>query len=144
MWTSYLTGEAHAAPIFAFCFALLPLFCFPIWSISGLSFCLCFEIPDVPGVFLSCSVQFAGCSYSIMSSAGPSRSSSVPGTPRRSKVKYISAAALNLERVFQQNRARLQQRDGALSPTNEQASANAGKGKPRLLLMGQRRYVGKI
>lgn len=77
----------------------------------------------------------------IMSSAGPSRSSSAPGTPRRSNVKYVSVAALNLERVYEQNRARLQQRDGALSPTNEQASANAGKGKPRLLLMGQRRYV---
>lgn len=78
--------------------------------------------------------------YSIMSSAGLSRTSSAPGTPRRSNVKYVSAAALNLERVYEQNRARLQQRDGALSPTNEQAFANAGKGKPRLLLMGQRRY----
>lgn len=78
-------------------------------------------------------------SHSIMSSAGPSRSSSASGAPRRPNVKYVSAAALNLERVYEQNRARLQQRDGASSPTNEQASANAGKGKPRLLLMGQRR-----
>lgn len=79
-------------------------------------------------------------SCSIMSSAGSSRSFSAPSTPRRPNVKYLSAATLNLERVYEQNRARLQQRDGALSPTNEQASANAGKGKPRLLLMGQRRY----
>lgn len=76
-----------------------------------------------------------------MSSPNPSSTLSPPGTPRRSNVKYVSAAALNLERVYEQNRARLQQRDGALSPTSEQATANAGKGKPRLLLMGQRRYV---
>ncbi|KAK2604976.1 hypothetical protein N8I77_007862 [Diaporthe amygdali] len=38
-----------------------------------------------------------------------------------------------------ENRARLQQRDGAFSPTNELATANTGKSKPRLLLMGQRR-----
>lgn len=76
-----------------------------------------------------------------MSSPDPSSTLSPPDTPRRSNVKYISAAALNLERVYEQNRARLQQRDGALSPTVEQATANAGKGKPRLLLMGQRRYV---
>lgn len=84
------------------------------------------------------------CSYFIMSSAGSSKSFSTPSTPRRPNVKYLSAATLNLERVYEQNRARLQQRDGALSPTNEQASANAGKGKPRLLLMGQRRYDSEV
>lgn len=79
----------------------------------------------------------------MMSSPKPTSSLSPPGRPRRSNVKYVSAAALNLERVYEQNRARLQQRDGALSPTVDQATANAGKGKPRLLLMGQRRYVGR-
>lgn len=73
-----------------------------------------------------------------MSSLGSS-GSSAPGTPRRPNVKYVSPAALNLERLYEQNRARLQQRDGALSPTNDMAAANAGKSKPRLLLMGQRR-----
>lgn len=79
--------------------------------------------------------------YFIMSFAGPSRGSLTPDIPRPSNVKYVSAAALNLERVYEQNRARLQQRDGALSPTSEQVTAIAGKGKPRLLLMGQRRYT---
>lgn len=77
------------------------------------------------------------CSMSSFGSGG----SSTPGTPRRPNVKYVSPAALNLERLYEQNRVRSQQRDGALSPTNDMAAANAGKSKPRLLLMGQRRSV---
>lgn len=52
----------------------------------------------------------------------------------------LSPAQLNLERVFEQNRPRNQQLQNG-GPATE--TANPGvpmKGKPRLLLMGQRRY----
>lgn len=87
--------------------------------------------------FSSQSLPVVSCTMSSLGSSG----SSAPGSPRRPNVKYVSPAALNLERLYEQNRARLQQRDGALSPTNEMAAANAGKSKPRLLLMGQRRLA---
>ena len=79
-----------------------------------------------------------------MSSSTPPRVvsalDSTYGSPsRRSRVRYLSPASLNLERVFEQNRQRLQQRDGG-----KQADIVAPlppKGKPRLLLMDQRRYL---
>ncbi|KAI1263954.1 Gtr1/RagA G protein conserved region-domain-containing protein [Xylariaceae sp. FL1019] len=46
-------------------------------------------------------------------------------------------AQMNLTRVFEQNQQRQQKNDGARAP--EQPSDVAAKGKPRLLLMGQRR-----
>ncbi|KXX78027.1 GTP-binding protein gtr2 [Madurella mycetomatis] len=51
-------------------------------------------------------------------------------------IRYISPAALNLHRVYEQNRQRLQKKDGAKVPD---PMAPQTKGKPRLLLMGQRR-----
>jgi Ras-related GTP-binding protein C/D len=58
-------------------------------------------------------------------------------TARRDRVRYITPAKLNLERVYEQNRQRVQKRDGVkpLEPT----PGPVAKGKPRLLLMGQRR-----
>ena len=51
-------------------------------------------------------------------------------------IRYISPAALNLHRVYEQNRQRLQKKDGAKAPD---PTTPQTKGKPRLLLMGQRR-----
>lgn len=102
------------------------------WAPGPTPIAVLFEL----GPFSSCLPNH----YSIMSSL-PSGGSSAPRTPPRpSSVRYLSPASLNLERVYAQNRARLQQREGTLSPSNDPASLNAGKGKPRLLLMGQRRY----
>lgn len=52
----------------------------------------------------------------------------------------LSPAQLNLERLYVQNRARQQQNDGAKATEPSTPGAPA-KGKPRLLLMGQRRQV---
>jgi Ras-related GTP-binding protein C/D len=52
------------------------------------------------------------------------------GRPRQGPVRHISPAQLNLERVYEQNRVNVQKKDA--------------KGKPRLLLMGQRRYVENL
>ena len=52
----------------------------------------------------------------------------------------MSPATLNLERVFEQNRQRLQRKDGAKAPEPEPAAGLLAKGKPKLMLMGQRRY----
>ncbi|KAK4148607.1 hypothetical protein C8A00DRAFT_38818 [Chaetomidium leptoderma] len=76
-----------------------------------------------------------------MSSAASAEDGDVPadtgsGPPRPRPVRYISAAALNLHRVYEQNRQRLQKQDGAKAPD---PTAPQTKGKPRLLLMGQRR-----
>lgn len=50
---------------------------------------------------------------------------------------YLSPARLKLERAYEQNRQRVQKRDGVKA---DGAYALSGaKGKPRLLLMGQRR-----
>ncbi|KAK4668144.1 GTP-binding protein gtr2 [Podospora pseudoanserina] len=59
---------------------------------------------------------------------------SQPLRPR--PIRFISPAALNLSRVYEQNRQRIQKKDGPKvpDPTTPQT-----KGKPRLLLMGQRR-----
>jgi hypothetical protein len=59
------------------------------------------------------------------------------GPPRQGPVRHISPAQLNLERVYEQNRVNVQKRDAAKLP--EPAPGAAAKGKPRLLLMGQRR-----
>lgn len=60
------------------------------------------------------------------------------GPPRQGPVRHISPAQLNLERVYEQNRLIVQKKD-ASNPL-EPAPGPAAKGKPRLLLMGQRRY----
>jgi Ras-related GTP-binding protein C/D len=59
------------------------------------------------------------------------------GPPRQGPVRHISPAQLNLERVHEQNRLNAQKRDAAKA--QEPAPGAAAKGKPRLLLMGQRR-----
>ncbi|KAM7205030.1 Gtr1/RagA G protein conserved region domain containing protein [Rhypophila sp. PSN 637] len=58
--------------------------------------------------------------------------------PRRGLVRWISPAVLNLERVYEQNRQRVQKKDGGKAPAG-QSPVPQTKGKPRLLLMGQRR-----
>jgi Ras-related GTP-binding protein C/D len=62
---------------------------------------------------------------------------SYSGPPRQGPVRHISPAQLSLERIYEQNRLNVQKRDGAKAP--EPAPGPAAKGKPRLLLMGQRR-----
>lgn len=64
---------------------------------------------------------------------------SYSGPPRQGPVRHISPAQLNLERVHEQNRFNVQKADG--TKTSEPAPGTAAKGKPRLLLMGQRRLV---
>jgi hypothetical protein len=61
------------------------------------------------------------------------------GPPRQGPVRHISPAQLNLERLYEQNRLNVQKKDAAKAP--EPAPGPAAKGKPRLLLMGQRRRV---
>lgn len=63
---------------------------------------------------------------------------SYSGPARQGPVRHISPAQLNLERVHEQNRLNAQKIDGVKAP--EPAPGAAAKGKPRLLLMGQRRY----
>lgn len=77
-------------------------------------------------------------------SSVPSRSDSItiassPELEPRCRGVYISPASLNLERVYEQNRQRQQKKDGGKAP--ELSAAEQTKGKPRLLLMGQRRYA---
>lgn len=65
------------------------------------------------------------------------------GPPRQGPVRYLSQASLNLGRIYEQNRQNLQKRldDNRLDATkvSVQAPGPAARGKPRLLLMGQRR-----
>ena len=61
------------------------------------------------------------------------------GPPRQGPVRHISPAQLNLERVYEQNRLNVSKKDSTRVP--EPAPGPAAKGKPRLLLMGQRRSV---
>lgn len=56
-------------------------------------------------------------------------------------VTDISPAVLNLQRVYEQNRQRLEQIESGIMPDATAQQQPAGKGAPRLLLMGQRRYV---
>ncbi|KAK4189591.1 hypothetical protein QBC35DRAFT_380043 [Podospora australis] len=51
-------------------------------------------------------------------------------------VRFLTPASLNLHRVFEQNEQRVQKRSGGKIPD---PTRPATKGKPRLLLMGQRR-----
>lgn len=53
----------------------------------------------------------------------------------------ISPAVLNLQRVYEQNRQRLEQIESGIMPDATAQQQPAAKGAPRLLLMGQRRYV---
>ncbi|TLS27576.1 hypothetical protein PpBr36_05185 [Pyricularia pennisetigena] len=57
-----------------------------------------------------------------------------PGTMR-----VMTPASLNLERIYEQNRQRLQRREGSSTKLPENLIDASSKGKPRLLLMGQRR-----
>jgi Ras-related GTP-binding protein C/D len=64
---------------------------------------------------------------------------SYSGPARQGPVRHISLAQLNLKRVHEQNRINVQKRDGVKAP--EPSPGTAAKGKPRLLLMGQRRLA---
>jgi Ras-related GTP-binding protein C/D len=59
-------------------------------------------------------------------------------SPRQASIRNISPAVLNLQRVYEQNRQLLQKKDVASVPD---LAAAQTKGTPRLLLMGQRRWV---
>ncbi|PBP25236.1 hypothetical protein BUE80_DR003718 [Diplocarpon rosae] len=59
------------------------------------------------------------------------------GPARQGPVRHISPAQLNLERLYEQNRSIAQKNNAASAPGP--APGPAAKGKPRLLLMGQRR-----
>lgn len=67
------------------------------------------------------------------------------GPPRQGPVRELSGASLNFQRIHEQNRYKLQQRaeDNRIdvSKVPAQAPGPAARGKPRLLLMGQRRQV---
>lgn len=64
---------------------------------------------------------------------------SYSGPPRMGPVRHISPASLNLEFIYEQNRAALQKKDA--TKVVDPAPGVAAKGKPRLMLMGQRRLV---
>jgi len=68
---------------------------------------------------------------------------SQPQSPRRGLVRWISPAVLNLERVIEQNRQRTQKKDGSIKAPGQIPTPQT-KGKPRLLLMGQRRYESQL
>ncbi|KAH6681795.1 Gtr1/RagA G protein conserved region-domain-containing protein [Halenospora varia] len=59
------------------------------------------------------------------------------GPARQGPVRHISPSSLSLQRVHEQNRDNMQKKDPAKAP--EPAPGVVAKGKPRLLLMGQRR-----
>jgi hypothetical protein len=61
------------------------------------------------------------------------------GPARQGPVRHVSRAQLNLERLHEQNRAIIQKRDPSKAPEPAPGAAAAAQGKPRLLLMGQRR-----
>ncbi|KAH8794122.1 hypothetical protein BGZ57DRAFT_719210, partial [Hyaloscypha finlandica] len=63
------------------------------------------------------------------------------GPPRQGPVRHISPVQLTLERIHEQNRANVQKIDPAKVPAP--APGAAARGKPRLLLMGQRSRSGK-
>lgn len=59
------------------------------------------------------------------------------GPARQGPVRHISKASLTLDALYTQDRNKLQKSGMANIP--EPSPAQAAKGKPRLLLMGQRR-----
>ncbi|KAJ2907195.1 uncharacterized protein MKZ38_006489 [Zalerion maritima] len=62
------------------------------------------------------------------------------GRGRSTAIPYISPASLNLTHVYEQNRQRVQKQDGTKAEGGGGPSGQgAARGKPRLLLMGQRR-----
>jgi len=73
-------------------------------------------------------------------SSGRSDDPSTHRLPRGPVRRSDSQAVLNLKRVFQQNR-RSQKKDGTAPKVPDPITVPQTKGKPRLLLMGQRRYV---
>ena len=58
------------------------------------------------------------------------------GPARQGPVRHISPAQLNLESIHEQNRLSIVKNGGKIP---DPAPGPAAKGKPRLLLMGQRR-----
>ncbi|KAL8419571.1 hypothetical protein RB594_002683 [Gaeumannomyces avenae] len=76
-----------------------------------------------------------------MASEDPATASSPTATsPRRAEpVRFLSLASLNLERIHEQNRQRVQRRDVGSTRLPDEPIDASSKGKPRLLLMGQRR-----
>ncbi len=64
------------------------------------------------------------------------------GPARGGPVRHISEASLSVQRVHEQNRTNLQSNRATSIP--DPAPGMAAKGKPRLLLMGQRRYVYEL
>jgi Ras-related GTP-binding protein C/D len=61
------------------------------------------------------------------------------GPPRQGPVRHISMASLTCERLHEQNRLNMQKNKAESSKIPAQAPGPAARGKPRLLLMGQRR-----
>ncbi len=65
------------------------------------------------------------------------------GRPRQGPIRELSSASLKLERIYEQNRTYLQKRADEnrleASKVPPPAAGSAARGKPRLLLMGQRR-----
>jgi hypothetical protein len=99
----------------------------------ALSFYTCFSVPHSP--------SFATC-YDVMPllETGRRRTKldhSYNGPARQGPVRHISPVQLTLERIHEQNRANVQKVDPAKAPAP--APGAAARGKPRLLLMGQRR-----
>lgn len=57
----------------------------------------------------------------------------------------MSPAKLNLQRLYEQSRRGAPKKDAPeAAPADAATAGPAVKGKPRLLLMGQRRYVGSL
>ncbi|KAI6379128.1 hypothetical protein MCOR25_002106 [Pyricularia grisea] len=62
-----------------------------------------------------------------------------PLLKRSGTMRVMTPAKLNLERIYEQNRQRLQKREGSSTKLPDSLIDASSKGKPRLLLMGQRR-----
>ncbi|KAI6572201.1 hypothetical protein MCOR04_007698 [Pyricularia oryzae] len=62
-----------------------------------------------------------------------------PILKRSGTMRTMTPASLNLERIYEQNRQRLQKREGSSTKLADSLIDAFSKGKPRLLLMGQRR-----
>lgn len=67
---------------------------------------------------------------------------SYSGAARQGPVRYISPASLTLEDILEQDRANAKQNNtGKVPEMTAPGPVAVAKGKPRLLLMGQRRYA---